>query len=217
MTASFEQSELKAEEEPQSNSGPRAVIALALEAPESWPLPEEELRAVIERAAAAALAVAAADGATVEKDGVPPLIDVSLVDDETMRAVNAEWRGKDKPTNVLSFPAGEMPFVPDAPWPLGSLMLAGGVLQREAAARGVPLADHLSCCNKGGTIAIHEGKGLYHHENLAVDARIEVTAIAVGRLGKHPQVFLGDIYYLQPYSVLLEGLGLVSLAFFFIP
>ena len=146
MTAAVEQPGLKLEEEPPSSGagGPRAVIALSLEAPESWPLEEAELCAIIERAAAAALAEAAADGAAVEKDGVPPLIDVSLVDDETMRAVNAEWRGKDKPTNVLSFPAGEMPFVPDAPWPLGSLMLAGGVLQREAEARGVPLADHLA-------------------------------------------------------------------------
>jgi len=144
MTAAPEQTGLKPEEEPPSSSGPRAVIALSLEAPESWPLPEEELRAVIEQAAGAALAVAKADGTVVERDGVPPLIDVVLVDDETMRTVNAEWRGKDSPTNVLSFPAGEMPFVPDAPWPLGALMLAGGVLQREAEARGVSLADHLS-------------------------------------------------------------------------
>ncbi len=146
MTAATEHPDLKVEEEPPSSGtgGPRAVIALSLEAPQSWPLTETELRAVIERAAAAALAVAAADGAVVEKDSVPPLIDVSLVDDKAMRAVNAEWRGRDKPTNVLSFPAGEMPFVPDAPWPLGALMLAGGVLQREAEARGVPLADHLA-------------------------------------------------------------------------
>ena len=135
-----------AEEEPPSSGAdaPHAVIELALDAPESWPLTEDDLRAIIGRAIKAALAVAAADGAAVEKQGVPPLVDVSLVDDETIRAVNAEWRGRDKPTNVLSFPAGAMPFVPDAPWPLGSLMLAGGVLQREAAARGVSFADHLA-------------------------------------------------------------------------
>ena len=145
MTAAPEQQKApKPEEEPPSNcAGPRAVIALSLEAPESWPLAEGELRTVIEQAVQVALAVAAADGAVVEKDGVPPLIDISLVDDESMRRVNAEWRGRDRPTNVLSFPAGEMPFVPDAPWPLGALMLAGGVLQREAAARGVPFAAHL--------------------------------------------------------------------------
>ena len=143
MTPSAKHPGPRLEEEPPS-SGPLPVIALSLEAPESWSLTEDDLRAIVQRAADAALAVAAADGAVVEKDGVPPLIDVSLVDDETMRAVNAEWRGRDKPTNVLSFPVGDMPFVPDAPWPLGSLLLAGGVLQREAAARSVALADHLA-------------------------------------------------------------------------
>jgi probable rRNA maturation factor len=173
-----------AEEEPPSSGGgqaPRAVIALALEAPESWPLAEESLRAVIERAAGAALAVAAADGATVEKDGVPPLIDVSLVDDETMRAVNAEWRGRDAPTNVLSFPAAAMPFVPDAPWPLGALMLAGGVLQREAAARGVALADHLAWMVVHGILHL---LGYDHERNAAEAEHMEaLERAALNRLG----------------------------------
>ncbi len=36
-------------------------------------------------------------------------ISLTLVDDETIRTLNREWRGKDKPTDVLSFPAGEVP------------------------------------------------------------------------------------------------------------
>ena len=183
MTAATEHPGLKVEEEPPSSGGggARAVIALSLEAPQSWPLEEAELRAIIERATAAALAAAAADGAVVEKDGVPPLIDVSLVDDETMRAVNAEWRGKDKPTNVLSFPAGEMPFVPDTPWPLGSLMLAGGVLQREAAARGVSLADHLTWMVVHGILHL---LGYDHEQGEAEAERMEaLERAALKRLG----------------------------------
>ena len=169
-----------AEEEPPSG-GPRAVIALSLEAPESWPLAEVELRAIIERAARAALAVAAADGAVVEQDGVPPLVDVSLVDDETMRQVNAEWRGRDAPTNVLSFPAGEMPFVPDAPWPLGALLLAGGVLQREAQARGVALADHLAWMVVHGILHL---LGYDHERGEAEAAHMEaLERAALTRLG----------------------------------
>ncbi len=183
MNRASEQSAVEvppAEEEPPS-SAPRAVVALALEAPESWPLPEAELRAIVEKAATAALAVAAADGAVVEKRGVPPLIDVSLVDDETMRAVNAEWRGKDAPTNVLSFPAGEMPFVPDAPWPLGSLMLAGGVLRREAAARAVAFADHLAWMVIHGILHL---LGYDHERGEAEAAHMEaLERAALARLG----------------------------------
>ena len=180
MTASAEHAHATAGNEP-SGGGPRAVIALSLEAPESWPLPEAKLRTIVERAVAAALAVAAADGAVVEKDGVPPLIDVSLVDDGTMRRVNAEWRGRDRPTNVLSFPAGDMPFVPDAPWPLGALVLAGGVLQREAEARGVPLADHLAWMVIHGILHL---LGYDHERNEAEAEHMEaLERAALSRLG----------------------------------
>ena len=180
MTASAEHAHATAGNEP-SSGGPRAVIALSLEAPESWPLPEAELRTIVERAVTAALKVAAADGAAVEKDGVPPLIDVALVDDEAMRRVNAEWRGKDKPTNVLSFPAGAMPFVPEAPWPLGSLMLAGGVLKREAAERSVPLADHLAWMVIHGILHL---LGYDHERDEAEAAHMEaLERRALKRLG----------------------------------
>ena len=58
-----------------------------------------------------------------------------------MRALNRDWRGKDKPTNVLSFPA---PPPPGAPGPrhLGDIVLAYETLAREAAAEGKALADH---------------------------------------------------------------------------
>ena len=63
---------------------------------------------------------------------------ILLTDDETVRDLNARFRGKDAPTNVLSFPSGM------ADGPLGDIALAYGVCAREAAEQGKPLAHHLS-------------------------------------------------------------------------
>ncbi|GGY46041.1 rRNA maturation RNase YbeY [Parvularcula lutaonensis] len=62
--------------------------------------------------------------------------------DEEVQALNAEWRGKDKATNVLSFPAEEIPGLPDEAQPLGDLALASGVCAREATEKGIALGDH---------------------------------------------------------------------------
>lgn len=72
-----------------------------------------------------------------------------LADDKTLRRLNKRYRGKDKATNVLSFPAweGDDPAagLPDgAPVLLGDLVVAAGVLAAEAADQGKPLADHFS-------------------------------------------------------------------------
>ncbi|MEO0982235.1 MAG: rRNA maturation RNase YbeY [Pseudomonadota bacterium] len=66
-------------------------------------------------------------------------IDLLLCGDGEMHALNKRFRGKDKPTNVLSFPADPI----DAP-SLGSIAIAYGVTADEASAAGKPLAAHLS-------------------------------------------------------------------------
>lgn len=102
------------------------MIEIEVEA-EAWigTLPDVEV--VVERAAQAALG-------TVEGDIV-----VLLTDDAAVRALNGRFRDKDKPTNVLSFPAPENAFPH-----LGDIVLAYGVCATEAEAQGKPLADHLS-------------------------------------------------------------------------
>ncbi len=74
-------------------------------------------------------------------EGAPMVdeIDILLTSDEAVRALNARFRGKDAPTNVLSFPA-----LQTAQGHLGDIALAYGVCAREATAQGKPLADHLS-------------------------------------------------------------------------
>jgi probable rRNA maturation factor len=67
---------------------------------------------------------------------------VALSDDATVRDLNARFRGKDKPTNVLSFPALER-FGAASPQALGDIVLAQETVEREAAEQGVAAAHHL--------------------------------------------------------------------------
>jgi probable rRNA maturation factor len=63
---------------------------------------------------------------------------VLLTDDDSVRDLNRRFRGKDVPTNVLSFPAPENPE-----GHLGDIALAYGVCAREAGEQGKPLGRHL--------------------------------------------------------------------------
>ena len=91
-----------------------------------------------------ALTVAAAEAALAEgppPPAAPPVgehLVVLLTDDPTVQDLNARFRGKDAPTNVLSFPAARNPE-----GHLGDLALAFGVCAREAAQQGKPIAHHL--------------------------------------------------------------------------
>ena len=73
----------------------------------------------------------------------PACAEVSLLlsGDAEVRAMNARWRGQDKATNVLSFPAARPDGLAEGA-PLGDIALAYETLAREAEAGGVPLADH---------------------------------------------------------------------------
>jgi probable rRNA maturation factor len=101
---------------------------------------EVEDEAWLERAPdAEALAEAAARAALAAVPDAPDgEIAILLTDDDTIRDFNARFRGKDAPTNVLSFPAP-----PTTPNVLGDIALAFGVCDREAQAQGKTLAAHL--------------------------------------------------------------------------
>ena len=178
MGGTMEAAEGAVEEPPPSMP---AVVEVDVTAPGSWPLPEEELRAIINRAVAAALAEAALDGVEVEHDGVPPLIEVLLANDGEIQRLNAQWRGRDRPTNVLSFPTADAPRVADVPWPLGSLVLSGDTLQREAQARGVSLPEHLGWLVVHGILHL---LGYDHEQDASEAAHMEaLERAALGRMG----------------------------------
>ena len=102
-----------------------------------------------------------------------------LTDDKRIRIVNRDWRGFDKATNVLSFPAAPVERMAQSPV-LGDLVLAYETMEREAQDEGKTLGDHLS------HLVIH---GLLHllgedHETAPDAERMEALEIAaLARLG----------------------------------
>ncbi len=119
---------------------------------------------------AAAMALAEAGEAAVAGAGLTIL----LADDRALRRLNAEHRGKDKPTNVLSFPAEE------GMGRLGDIALALGVVRREAASAGRRLATHFAHLVAHGTLH------LLGHDHLAAGEarRMErAEARVMARLG----------------------------------
>jgi len=110
-------------------------------------------------------------------------ISITLTGDEQVRNLNAEWRGKDKPTNVLSFPqtgpAGLSEAAGDGPeLMLGDLVLARGVCEREAADKAISLEDHAAHLIVHGTLHL---LGYDHQDDRSaedMEAR-EVRALAL--------------------------------------
>jgi probable rRNA maturation factor len=81
--------------------------------------------------------------AALGKRGERREIAVRVVASRESRELNRRWRGKDKPTNVLSFPASALRGKPgDAPAPLGDLVICAEVVRREAIRDGKPLQAH---------------------------------------------------------------------------
>lgn len=76
-------------------------------------------------------------GAEVEAE-----VSILLADDETVRALNRRHRGIDRPTNVLSFPIGTAPG--GQPRMLGDVVLADGVVLREAEEQGKSVPAHVT-------------------------------------------------------------------------
>ena len=104
-------------------------------------------------------------------------VSVKFTSDEEVRALNAQWRGKDKPTNVLSFPMAEESELAGAQL-LGDVVLAHGVCAAEAADRQVPIETHAAHLVVHGTLHLLG----YDHETSEADAeemeQVERRALA---------------------------------------
>ncbi len=161
-------------------SARKIVVPVALRAPE-WRRALDDPRALARRAVRTALREAGT--------GLPPggaEISVVFADDAFVRELNRVHRGRDRATNVLSFPAYEdlgaaaATLPPGEPAPLGDVVLAHETVVREAAAAGKPVADHATHLLIHGTLHLvghdHEEAG-----EAAVMEALEVAALA--RLG----------------------------------
>ncbi|MFN3943731.1 MAG: rRNA maturation RNase YbeY [Allosphingosinicella sp.] len=131
------------------------------------------------RCAAAALAE------TDVEAGAPLEVSVRFTCDEEVRALNRDYRGKDKPTNVLSFPMLEPGEIAAADGPmallLGDVVLAYETCVREAAERGIAIEDHAAHLLVHGTLHLLG----YDHETSDADAEEmeEIERRALARLG----------------------------------
>lgn len=156
------------------------MLEIALSHVEPWP--EQDWDALATRAARAALSLSAqgemlTSAATIE-------ISIRLTDDDEVRTLNAQYRDKDKPTNVLSFPMIQPDLLDtvttnsdDGEVLLGDIVLAHGVCAREAEERGISLADHATHLIVHGTLHLLGYDHLGEDEAEAMEA-IETDALA---------------------------------------
>ena len=160
------------------------MLEVAVDADGEWDSSSgPDWQALAEAAARAAIAESAFPG--LAEASRPVELSVRLTDDEEVRALNAEWRGKDRPTNVLSFPLAEAADLAaaDEDGPelmLGDIVLARGVCAAEAADKAVPLDHHAAHLMVHGTLHL---LGYDHHgEAEAEDMEARETR-ALARLG----------------------------------
>jgi len=143
---------------------------------------EPDAEAVILRALAAAAEATDADVGAAE-------LAVMLTDDCGIRTLNNNWRGIDKPTNVLSFPALQPTGArdaDDAPRMLGDIAIAYETLRREADDEQKLFAHHLS------HLAVH---GFLHL--IGYDHETDVDAEAMEAL---EQEILAQLGIPDPYA-----------------
>lgn len=159
----------------------KTAIAVAVKCSQ-WEEALPKVRALLRKAARAALAGARRDGAPV-----PAAVELSLVlaDASFVRGLNRDYRMRNKPTNVLSFSAYTAKGLAEevshrnaaAAVPIGDVVLAFEVVRAEAHAQGKAVADHLAHLVVHGTLHLLG----YDHVRTAAAERMERLEIAVLR------------------------------------
>jgi probable rRNA maturation factor len=123
---------------------------------------EPEHQAILRQAIAAAAR---------EASSKPAELAIVLTDDSAIRALNRKWRGRDEPTNVLSFPAAVPGTAAAKAAHLGDIVIAFETSAREASCEGKPFAQHLA------HLAVH---GYLHL--LGFDHETDAQAVVMERL-----------------------------------
>ncbi len=145
------------------------LIDIAVEAAE-W----AQLEDVPCLAEAAILAAISASGAALRPDTEVSLL---LCDDAFIQNLNRAWRGIDRPTNVLSFPAGKDAAAAGL---LGDIVIALETAAREAGAAQISLRDHVAHLLVHGFLHL---AGHDHIEAPEAEAMEGIERAALGRLG----------------------------------
>jgi probable rRNA maturation factor len=103
-------------------------------------------------------------------------VSVRVVNASEMQQLNNEYREQDKPTNVLSFPAGEIEGLPcDADIPLGDIVVCAEIVRSEAGEQGKTVAAHWAHMLVHGTLHLLG----FDHENESDAALMEGLEIQI--------------------------------------
>jgi probable rRNA maturation factor len=156
-----------------------AVIVESPWADADW---EDMARRAIDQTLRATTAAPLVDStATIE-------IAVRLTSDAEVRMLNRQYRGQDKPTNVLSFPMVQPDLIEtlsntdDGEVLLGDIVLAHETCVREAAERGVPLKDHAAHLIVHGALHL---LGYDHMTDADAEAMEDIERATMAALGLH--------------------------------
>jgi probable rRNA maturation factor len=96
---------------------------------------------------------------------------IVLTDDAAIRTLNRRWRKRDRPTNVLSFPAPSAPSGAAGRSLVGDVVIAYETTAREAAAQGKPLKNHVS------HLAVHGFLHLLGHDHESEEEAQEMEGL----------------------------------------
>jgi len=160
------------------------MLDIAVQA-EGWP--DTDWEALATKASTAALG----QSPYGEWLGWPTVIEIAvrLTSDDEVQTLNAQYRQKDKPTNVLSFPMIQPDLLEsvtqnsdDGEVILGDIVLARGVCEREAEERGVPVQDHAAHLIVHGTLHL---LGYDHQGDAEAEAMEAMERAALAELGLH--------------------------------
>jgi probable rRNA maturation factor len=136
-----------------------ATIDISINA-KAWKTAKPAVARIIRRAATAVFAA--------ERLKNPIELSVVLTTDAAVQKLNKSYRGKDKPTNVLSFPAGDAVL-------LGDVILAYGTIAREARAQAKSFQNHVSHLVVHGVLHLLG----YDHERTADAEKMEKYEIKI--------------------------------------
>lgn len=158
------------------------------------PWPEADWDALAQRAAE----IAIAQTPFAEWTGWPTAIEVAvrLTSDDEVHTLNRQYRQKDKPTNVLSFPMIQPDLLEavtqnsdDGEVLLGDIVLAHGVCAAEAEERGVGVEDHATHLIVHGMLHL---LGYDHMEDAQAEAMEAMERAAMDQLGLHDPYFVRE-------------------------
>lgn len=105
----------------------------------------------------------------VRAENVEPEITIRIVDEAESHELNLTYRGKDRPTNILSFPF-ECPEEVELPL-LGDLVICRQVVEKEAAEQGKPLLAHWA------HMVVHGSLHLLGYDHIEDDEAEEMEAL----------------------------------------